>query len=72
MGHGYELNAVAASVIGGTSFTGGRGGLIGTVGGVLLMTTIQNVLNIHGVNPDIYLIVMGLVIVAAVVIIRGE
>jgi ribose transport system permease protein len=72
MGTGYELNAVAASVIGGTSFTGGRGGLIGTVGGVLLMTMIQNVLNIHGVNPDIYLIVMGLVIVAAVVIIKGE
>ncbi len=67
LGKGYELNAVAASVIGGTAFTGGRGGLFGTIGGVLLMVVLQNILNILGVNPSFYLLVSGLVIVAAVV-----
>jgi len=72
MGNGYELNAVAASVIGGTSFTGGRGGLVGTVGGVLLITVLQNVLNILGVNPNAYFVAMGLVIIMAVVMVKVE
>jgi ribose/xylose/arabinose/galactoside ABC-type transport system permease subunit len=67
MGNGYELNAIAAVVIGGTSFAGGRGGVMGTVGGVLMMTVLQNVLNILGVSPYAYLIAMGIVIIAAVV-----
>ena len=72
MGTGYELNAVAASVIGGASFSGGRGGVAGTVGGVLLMTVLQNVLNLLGVNPDVYYVAMGVVIIAAVVSLRSE
>jgi ribose transport system permease protein len=62
MGNGYELNAIAAVVIGGTSFAGGRGGVMGTVGGVLMMTVLQNLLNILGVSPYAYLIAMGIVI----------
>ncbi|MBI9048785.1 MAG: ABC transporter permease [Anaerolineaceae bacterium] len=70
LGQGYELNAVAASVIGGTAFTGGRGGLIGTVGGVILMTVLQNILNIVGLNPSYFLVVSGLVIVIAVTMLK--
>jgi ribose transport system permease protein len=72
MGNGYELNAIAAVVIGGTSFAGGRGGVLGTVGGVLMMTVLQNLLNILGVSPHAYLIAMGIVIIAAVVSLRHE
>jgi ribose transport system permease protein len=72
MGNGYELNAIAAVVIGGTSFAGGRGGVMGTVGGVLMMTVLQNLLNILGVSPHAYLIAMGIVIIAAVVSLRHE
>ena len=72
LGHGYELNALAASVIGGTSFAGGRGGLGGTVGGVLLIIALQNVLNILGVNPNAYLVAMGLVIMAPMVLLKVQ
>jgi ribose/xylose/arabinose/galactoside ABC-type transport system permease subunit len=67
IGKGYELNAVAASVIGGTAFSGGKGGLFGTIGGVLLMVVLQNILNLLGVNPSFYLVINGLVIVVAVI-----
>ena len=67
LGKGYELNAVAASVIGGTAFSGGKGGLWGTIGGVLLMVVLQNILNLLKVNPSFYLVISGLVIVAAVI-----
>lgn len=70
LGQGYELNAVAASVIGGTAFTGGKGGLVGTVGGVILMTVLQNILNIMGMNPSYFLIVSGLVVVIAVTLLK--
>jgi ribose/xylose/arabinose/galactoside ABC-type transport system permease subunit len=70
MGNGYELNAIAAVVIGGTSFAGGRGGVLGTVGGVLMMTVLQNLLNILGVSPYAYLIAMGIVIIAAVATVK--
>ena len=72
MGNGYELNAIAAVVIGGTSFAGGRGGVMGTVGGVLMMTVLQNLLNILGVSPYAYLIAMGIVIIAAVASLKQE
>jgi len=67
LGNGFELNAIAAVVIGGTSFAGGRGGLVGTVGGVVMMTVLQNLLNILGAPAYAYQIAMGLVIIAAVV-----
>jgi ribose transport system permease protein len=71
MGNGYELNSIAACVIGGTLFSGGRGGLFGTIGGVLLMTVLQNILNILGVNPSVYFVVMGLVIAIAMALGKG-
>ncbi len=70
IGDGYELDAVAASVIGGTAFSGGKGSLVGTVGGVLLMIVLQNILNILGLSPSAYLVVSGLVVIAAVTILK--
>ncbi len=50
IGQGYEFNAIAAVVVGGTSFTGGEGTLIGTLVGALLMETLNNGLNLLNVS----------------------
>lgn len=50
IGQGYEFNAIAAVVVGGTSFTGGEGTLIGTLIGALLMETLNNGLNLLNVS----------------------
>ncbi|OLF10048.1 ABC transporter permease [Actinophytocola xinjiangensis] len=64
-GFGYELDAIAAVVIGGTSLMGGRGSVTGTVAGALLLGVLNNFLGLHGVDPNIQLLVKGLVIVVA-------
>ena len=65
-GSGYELNAIAAAVIGGISLMGGRGSLIGTVFGFLIIGVLDNGLNIINVSPFYQLIVKGLIIIGAV------
>ncbi|WP_284948054.1 ABC transporter permease [Acidisoma cladoniae] len=65
-GTGYELNAIAAAVIGGISLAGGRGSLIGTVFGFLILGVLDNGLNIINVSPFYQLIVKGLIIIGAV------
>ena len=67
-GDGYELLAIGAVVIGGTSLFGGEGNIIGTLIGALLVTTIRNGLNILGVNAFWQYIVNGLIIILAVAI----
>lgn len=67
MGRGYELDAIAAAVIGGTSMAGGVGGLGGTIAGVLIITIMNNMLNLLNVSPFVQQIVKGLIIIAAVV-----
>ena len=62
-GLGYELDAIAAVVIGGTSLTGGRGSVGGTVAGTLLIGVLNNILSLNGVNSDIQLLITGFVIV---------
>jgi ribose transport system permease protein len=62
-GFGYELDAIAAVVIGGTSLSGGRGSVVGTVAGALLIGVLTNILRLQGVDSNIQLIVTGLVIV---------
>lgn len=62
-GTGYELDAIAAVVIGGTSLTGGRGSVGGTVAGALLIGVLGNILSLNGVNSDIQLLITGFVIV---------
>ena len=64
----YELDAIAATVIGGTSLMGGDGGLGGTIIGALIMGVLRNGLNLLGVSSFVQQIVIGLVIVVAVLI----
>ncbi|MBL8047440.1 MAG: ABC transporter permease [Chthonomonas sp.] len=68
----YELDAIAAVVVGGTVLRGGRGTIGGTVIGVLLLGVIQNVLVILGVNNYLQGIVKGGIILAAVLLQRGQ
>ncbi len=65
-GTGYELDVIAAVVIGGASLTGGVGRVTGTIIGVLLIGVLRNGLNLLGVSPFIQQIVIGTVIAVAV------
>jgi ribose transport system permease protein len=65
-GDGYELDAVASSVIGGTSTMGGEGSVAGTIIGAFVIGVLRNGLNIINVSPFIQRIVIGLVIVGSV------
>ncbi|HEY0793550.1 MAG TPA: ABC transporter permease [Chthoniobacterales bacterium] len=67
-GTGYELLAIGAVVIGGTSLFGGEGSIIATLMGAILETTIRNGLNILGVNAFWHYVVNGGVIIAAVAV----
>ncbi len=62
----YELDAIAATVIGGTSLMGGEGTVAGTLIGALIMGVLRNGLNILGVSSFVQQIVIGSVIIAAV------
>lgn len=66
LGTGYELTAIAAAVIGGTSLSGGRGRLTGTVASALLLAVLENGLRLLGVNAYYFTIVTGVIIVLAV------
>jgi ribose transport system permease protein len=65
-GLGYELDAIAAVVIGGASLSGGVGGIAGTVVGVFIIGVLHNGLNLTGVSPFIQQVVIGIVIALAV------
>jgi ribose transport system permease protein len=65
-GVGYELDAIAAVVIGGTSLSGGTGGIGGTVIGVLIIGVLRNGLNLLSVSPFMQQVIIGAVIVLAV------
>ncbi len=65
-GFGYELDAISAVVIGGTSLSGGEGTILGTVIGAFLVKTISYGLQFVGVAPEPQIVVMGLVVIGAV------
>ena len=69
-GAGFELDAIAAVVIGGTSLAGGRGRLFGTLIGVLIIGVLNNGLNIIGVSAFYQQFIKGLVILLAVILDR--
>lgn len=71
-GQSYELDAIAAAVIGGTSLAGGRGSVVGTLVGALILTLLDNVLGLNSVSDNLQLIIKGLIVVAAVVIQRPD
>ena len=68
MSSSYELFAIAAVVIGGASLMGGKGGIGGTVIGILILVTLQTGLNITGIPSFYRYIATGLILIAAVVI----
>jgi ribose transport system permease protein len=65
-GIGYELNAIAAVVIGGTSLMGGSGTVVGTIAGALLLGILNNVLALNNIDANIQLLTTGIVIILAV------
>lgn len=66
LGSGYELDAIAAVALGGTSMSGGRGKLIGTFAGVLIIAVLNNGMNILGVNSYYQDVIKAIVILVAV------
>jgi ribose transport system permease protein len=66
IGFGYELDAIAAAVIGGASLMGGRGSIGGAIVGALIMATIRFGLNVLGITPFVQQIVVGMILIAAV------
>ena len=68
LGQGYELDAIAAAVIGGTSLSGGRGTILGTIIGAFILSVLNNGLRIMSVQEEWQIVFSGLIIIAAVYI----
>lgn len=69
-GSQYELDAIAAVIIGGASMSGGKGTLRGTLAGVLILGIVSNILDLWGINVSLQGMVKGLVIIISVLIQR--
>ena len=67
-GNMYELDAIAAVIIGGTSLSGGRGRIVGTLFGVLILGVLSNIMNLLNISPYLQGVVKGLIIIAAVLL----
>jgi ribose transport system permease protein len=72
VGVAFELNAIAACVIGGASLSGGRGSVVGTLGGVLLLGLIDNLLTLYDVQSYWQQVLKGLIIALVVLARRQE
>ena len=66
IGTGLELDSIAAAVVGGTAFIGGRGGLLGTIAGVLIIQILSTMAVLMGLDVEVQYIIKGLVILGAV------
>lgn len=66
IGSGYELDAIAAAVIGGTSLSGGEGTILGTMIGAFIMSVLKNGLNLMQVSQFWQQVIMGVVVIGAV------
>lgn len=69
-GNGYELDAIAASVIGGASLSGGAGSIVGTFGGVFLLQILTNIFNLVGLPSYYQRIAKGVIIIFALLLNR--
>lgn len=68
IGNGWEFDTIAATILGGTSFREGKGGIVGTILGVLLIYVIKNGLNVAGVNGLYQNAIIGSVVLTAIVV----
>jgi len=66
LGQGYELDAIAAVVIGGTSLSGGEGTILGTIIGAFVMSVLTNGLRILSVPQEWQIVVTGAIVIGAV------
>ena len=66
IGHGLDLDSIAAAVVGGTAFIGGRGGLLGTIAGVLIIQILSTMVVLLGLDVEVQFIIKGLVVLGAV------
>lgn len=71
-GSGYEMDAIAAVIVGGTRMSGGRGSILGTFLGVLIIGVMNNLLNLVGVPPFLREAFKGIIVVIAVLLQRKE
>lgn len=67
-GEGFELDAIAAVVLGGTAITGGKGAIIGTLVGAMMLGILNNGLNLLGVSPYVQNVIKGGIILVAIYI----
>lgn len=67
-GSGYELNAIAAVIVGGASVNGGSGSLMGTFLGAVIIGALGNIMNLTSVNPFIQTFLTGIIIILAVLV----
>lgn len=63
---GYEMNAIAAVVIGGTSLQGGKGTIWGAIGGALILQILDNIMGLNNMSSNVQLVIKGLLVIGAV------
>jgi ribose transport system permease protein len=70
----YDLDSITAVLVGGTRLGGGKGSVLGTVAGVLIVSFANNIFNLIGVNPYVQWVVKGIIILGAVAVytVRGQ
>lgn len=71
-GSGYEMDAISAVIVGGTSMAGGRGTIVGTVFGTLIIAVMNNLLNLLGVPPFLREAFKGVIVIGAVLLQKKE
>lgn len=71
-GLGYELDAIAAVVIGGASLMGGVGTVAGTLIGAVIMGVLKNILGLRGIDPFLQMVMKGVIIIGAVLLQRSK
>ena len=71
-GLGYELDAIAVTVIGGTRLSGGKGGIVGTFLGVVIIFLLGNMLNFLNVDPFYRYYILAIIIITALLVQKKE
>jgi len=71
-GSGYEMDAISAVIVGGTSMSGGKGSILGTVLGTLIIAVMNNLLNLLGVPPFLREAFKGVIVIGAVLLQKKE